>query len=363
MRKRCASRTFLLEGVCPAMERHCAALHVGPGETAKWFPHQKKKKKLKGIHINNIVKQFKNDLIYTIALLVAAFWPFIPRRPGLALFAFLGRVFSMLPTKDRTWCRDHFRLVFGAKLSEKEINNNVRGMYEQLGKNLFDALYLSRKTKAQLDGYVKSDDLTPVWDAYNAKRGVLTITAHTGCFEMLLHYFAAQGFGCFAIGRELYDRRIDDLIKKQRSGENIVYLHRNENLRKFLKLLAEGRLFGVLVDQDTNVDGVFAHFLGKLAYTPSGAVKLAMRYGLPVFVITTARDTNDIHRIFVRPIPLASGGTFDHDLVTNVERINEAIGETIKAYPQQWVWMHRRWKRKPTDKGYENVPNIETMKG
>lgn len=294
-------------------------------------------------------------------LIVAAVWRFIPRKPGLALFGFLGRLFYLLPTKDRQWCRQHLNTIFAGSRSEKEISALAKSVYDNIGRNLFDALYLSNRNREQLDKTVKSDDLTPVWNAYNRKKGVLTITAHTGCFEMLLHYFAAQGFACFAIGRELYDKRIDDLIQRQRSGENIVYLHRSENLRRFLKLLAEGRLFGVLIDQDTNVDGVFAHFLGKLAYTPSGTVKLAMRYNLPVFVITTARDAYDTHRIFVREIPMKSGGAFNSDLVRNVELINDAISATILAYPQQWVWMHRRWNRKPTDKGYESVPNIERI--
>jgi KDO2-lipid IV(A) lauroyltransferase len=188
------------------------------------------------------------------------------------------------------------------------------------------------------------------------------VVAHTGCFEMLLKYFASQGFGCFAIGRELYDARIDALVRKHRSGENVVYLHRSENLRKFLKLLGEGRLFGVLIDQDTKVDGVFAHFLDRLAYTPSGTVKLAMRLDLPVFVVTTARQENDMHRIFVREIKLASGDDTTRDLLRNVEKINAVIGETIKSFPDQWVWMHRRWRHTPADKGYENIPSIESLK-
>jgi KDO2-lipid IV(A) lauroyltransferase len=312
---------------------------------------------------NGIVKQFKNDCIYSVVLIVLAGWRLIPRGMGLALFGFLGTLFYRLPTKDRQWCRDHLRFVFGTGRADGEINRMAEGVYKNLGKNLFDALYLSSKNKEQLDKLVQSDDLSSVWKAYNAKKGVLTITAHTGCFEMLLHYFAAQGFACFAIGRELYDKRIDDLVKRQRSGENIVYLHRSENLRRFLKLLAEGRLFGVLLDQDTNVDGVFAHFLGKPAYTPCGTVKLAMRQRLPVFVITTARDKGDRHRIFVKEIPMESGGLFETDLVNNIEKVNEAISATIFAYPEQWVWMHRRWNRKPTDNGYEKAPNIETVGG
>jgi Kdo2-lipid IVA lauroyltransferase/acyltransferase len=309
--------------------------------------------------INPVLKKIKNDLIYVFVYCITMVWRIIPRKLGLSLFGMCGSLLYRLPLKENSWTRQHLGLIFGARFSEKEINRLAARVYAGLGKNLFDALYLSRASKQKIDEIVKCDDLTPLWNAYNMKKGVLTVVAHTGCFEMLLHYFASLGFGCFAIGRELYDHRIDDLVRKHRTGENIVYLHRTENLRKFLKLIGEGRLFGVLIDQDTKVDGVFAHFLGRLAFTPSGAVKLAMRLGLPVFVVTTARQKGDAHRIFVREIKLDSGNDVDTDLVHNVEKINSAISETIEAYPDQWVWMHRRWRHTPADKGYENAPTIE----
>jgi KDO2-lipid IV(A) lauroyltransferase len=311
--------------------------------------------------INPVLKKLKNDAIYAVVFCVATVWKIIPRKLGLALFGACGRLLYRLPLKDNAWTRQHLGLVFGGRLSADEIDRLASRVYAGLGKNLFDALYLSRAPKHEVDRIVQCDDLTALWDAYDRKHGVLTVVAHTGCFEMLLQYFASLGFGCFAIGRELYDHRIDALVRKHRTGENIVYLHRTENLRKFLKLLGEGRLFGVLIDQDTKVDGVFAHFLGRLAYTPSGTVKLAMRLNLPVFVVTTARQDNDRHRIFVKKIDLASGGDVISDLLRNVETINAAIGETIEAFPDQWVWMHRRWRHTPADKGYENVPNIEMM--
>jgi KDO2-lipid IV(A) lauroyltransferase len=294
-------------------------------------------------------------------LAVAAVWPLIPRKAGLAVFGFLGRCFFLLPTKDRQWCLDHLRLVF-PDLPASATWALAKRVYEGLGKNLFDALYLSRKNRRELDKVVLCDGLGPVREAYEAKKGVLMITAHVGCFEMLLHYFAAQGFSCFAIGRQLYDKRIDELIQRLRSGENIVYCHRNEHPRRFLRLLQEGRLFGVLLDQDTDVDGVFAHFLGRIAYTPSAAVKLGMRLDIPMFVVTTVRRDDDTHRIFVRKLEYVRNGTETNDLVETVEKVNAAIGDTIMKYPHQWVWMHRRWRRQPTDEQYRHVPSVENVK-
>ena len=207
---------------------------------------------------------------------------------------------------------------------------------------------------------VLCDDLGEFRRAYDLGKGVVAITAHCGCFEMLLHYFAAQGFSSFAIGKEVYDRRLDRLVTKMRSGPNITYIYSSENPRAIIRLLKEGKLMGALIDQDTKVDGVFAHFLGRLAYTPSAPVKLAMRYDIPVFVVTTARQENGMHHIFVSErIVLRKSEDETHDLVKNVEAVNNQITATIYKYPAQWVWMHRRWKRQPEDEGYEGVPNIE----
>jgi KDO2-lipid IV(A) lauroyltransferase len=85
-----------------------------------------------------------------------------------------------------------------------------------------------------------------------------------------------------------------------------------------------------------------------------------MHYDIPVFVVTTARQENGMHRIFVSErIVLQKSGDETRDLVTNIEAVNNQIAATIYKYPTQWVWMHRRWKRQPEDEGYEDVPNIE----
>jgi KDO2-lipid IV(A) lauroyltransferase len=210
--------------------------------------------------------------------------------------------------------------------------------------------------------------MTEVRQAYARGKGVMVVTAHCGCFELLLHFIAVQGIPCFAIGSTLYDKRLDALVEKLRSGENIVYLHRSESPRAMLRLMKSGRIMGVLIDQDTHVDGVFAHFLGKLAYTPSGAVTMARRYDIPVFAMTTVRETDQTHRIMIsKEINLHATGREIEDCVRGIEMINAHISATIERYPSQWVWMHCRWNKRPEDEAYRGIPNIEryekTLKG
>jgi KDO2-lipid IV(A) lauroyltransferase len=102
----------------------------------------------------------------------------------------------------------------------------------------------------------------------------------------------------------------------------------------------------VLVDQDTPVEGVFADFLGIPAHTPSGPVKMAMKLDIPLFVVTSARQEDNTHHVFIDgPVALRKSDDFDEDLLHNVTMINSLICRTIRRYPSQWVWMHRRWRR------------------
>jgi KDO2-lipid IV(A) lauroyltransferase len=230
--------------------------------------------------------------------------------------------------------------------------------------NLFDAVHLQRLSDTAFNNVVhpESADTRAMFERiYGEGRGVVALTGHTGCFEMLLP-LVAQRWKCpaFAVGQQLFDPRIDRLVAQARSGANMDYIRRTDNPRAIIRLLREGRTFGALIDQDTNVEGVFARFLGRPAYTPCGPVKLAMKYRIPVVVFTTARQPDNTHRVFVSDrLGLEDSGNMGRDLVVNVEKANELLCTTIERFPPQWVWMHRRWRKKPDDARYRHVPGAQ----
>ncbi len=305
-------------------------------------------------------KRVKNDGIFFAVKGLIAVHAMLPRKFGLKIFEAIGRIAFCFPNRERSQTVEHLQTVFGGSWSPAAIRRCARSVYGDLGKNAFDALFLSRLDKERFMNYVRYDDLSEIRQAFARGRGAMIVTAHCGCFELLLHFFANQGFPSFAIGTKLYDKRLDELVLKLRSGENIRYLHRSESPRTMLKLMKAGQVMGVLIDQDTQVDGVFSHFLGRLAYTPSGAIKLARRYGIPVFAVTTARESDETHRIMIsQEIDLNATGRELEDCIRGIETINAHISATIGRYPSQWVWMHRRWSKRPEEAAYRNVPSIE----
>jgi Kdo2-lipid IVA lauroyltransferase/acyltransferase len=213
---------------------------------------------------------------------------------------------------------------------------------------MFDAVKLSRSSEKMFNSIVRHDDLTEFKKAYGEGRGVFVITAHAGCYEMLLHFTARHGFKSFAIGRKSLDPRLDGLIRELRSGKDIDYMDRDDSARKVVRFLKEGRVFGVLIDQDILVEGIFATFLGKTAFTASGPFKLANRLNSPVFVLTTARQPDNTHHVyFSKRLEFRDSGDETADLRAIIQTANDCISSTIRRFPEQWVWMHRRWRQQP----------------
>lgn len=293
-------------------------------------------------------KKLRHHLLYRGAQIAFNLASKIPRSIGLFFFGQIGALIFLFPNREKRRTIDHLRFIYGDRWSERQICDTAREVYIELGKNLFDAICLSRLSQEKLKRIVHCDSLDEFRKAYELNKGVIVITAHVGCFEMLLHFFALHGFRCFAVGRKMFDQRLEDLIRKTRSGDNIEYMDRSEGTLKLVRLLKQGKTFGVLIDQDTKVESVFASFLGHQALTPSGPLKLSMKLGIPVFVVTTARQKDNTHHIFIsEQIVLSETGDFKSDLRENVQKANDLICRTIEKYPSQWVWMHRRWKTKP----------------
>lgn len=294
-------------------------------------------------------RKLRHDLLFFAARLGYKCAQIIPRRLGLILFGSIGRLIYLFPGLDKKRTFEHLRFIYGGRWNRKQIRDVASGVYCNLGKNLFDSIYLSQMSTAELDKVVTCDPIDELRKEYEKGKGIITVTSHSGCFEMLLHYFPAHGFKCFAIGRKMFDQRLENLVRQTRAGKDIAYLDRSEGTRKMVRLLGEGRFFGVLIDQDTNVEGVWADFLGHSAFTPSGPVKLAMKFNIPLFVITTARIEKDRHHIFISPkVEMTQTENFETDLQANVTKVNAFICETINRYPSQWVWMHRRWLHQPS---------------
>jgi KDO2-lipid IV(A) lauroyltransferase len=179
---------------------------------------------------------------------------------------------------------------------------------------------------------------------------VVFVTAHAGNWELLGALVAGRGFPVTVAATPVYDDRLEQILVAARAAHGVETISRGSATaaRQLLSALRRNALLGLLIDQDTDVDGAFVPFFGRPAYTPTGAAALALRTGAAVVCGFLVREGALRHRMVVEgPVNLVRTGDHERDVVENTALLTGLIERHIRAYPEQWVWFHRRWKRQP----------------
>ncbi|MFA5144190.1 MAG: lysophospholipid acyltransferase family protein [Candidatus Omnitrophota bacterium] len=285
--------------------------------------------------------------LYYIGRAVAFVFTLIPLQTGLALASVFGTIaFHMLP-RYRRLTIDNLKTVFGTEKSDTELNAIARRVFQNLGKNAVELVNLPRFDKPRMDRLVGFRNRERLDAAYAKGRGVIVLTAHFGSWELMAAALRENDCPGVTIGRRIYFKKYDDFLNQLRKSRDVEVIYRDESPRKMLKTLKRNWIVGIVADQDVDsVDGVFVDFFGAQAYTPSGPVVLARASGaalLPVFIVREgARHTIAIEE----PVELVDTGNKEADLISNTQKWSNVVESYVRRYPDQWVWMHRRWKTK-----------------
>ena len=179
---------------------------------------------------------------------------------------------------------------------------------------------------------------------------IIIITGHLGNWELIPAYFVSVGLHGGVVARRVYYEKYERLLSRLRLSKGFRVFYRDESPRAILKTLKNNEVVGILADQDVRkLDGVFVEFFGRPAYTPTAPVLIAMKTGAPLIPARIVREGRK-HRIVVdEPIPLRRSGDREADLVHNTQAWSRVIERYIREHPDQWVWMHRRWRTRPED--------------
>jgi KDO2-lipid IV(A) lauroyltransferase len=181
-------------------------------------------------------------------------------------------------------------------------------------------------------------------------RGVMFATAHCGNWEILSARLPVAGVPLISAVRELEDPRLDHLVTSTRTRFGTEIVPRGPAAgRQLARALGRNKVVGLLIDQDIrDVPGVFVPFFGRQAWTPSGAAMLAIRRGCPVVPGFIHRQPDGRHVAEIHPpLPMPSGGSLEDQVEELTAAATSLIEGQIRNHPEQWVWMHRRWRRRP----------------
>jgi Kdo2-lipid IVA lauroyltransferase/acyltransferase len=184
--------------------------------------------------------------------------------------------------------------------------------------------------------------------ALSRGKGVVFVTGHLGNWELLARYVALEGYPAAVIGKETSDPRTTRWLERFRASGKLRVIWRGSQgaAKEMLRALKGNSILGLLIDQDTKVQSVWVPFFGKLAKTPRAAADLALRTGAAPLLGFCTRVGPLRYRITMHEValPQAEG---EAAVVALTAALTAGIEAQIRAHPEQWVWMHRRWKSPP----------------
>lgn len=226
----------------------------------------------------------------------------------------------------------------------------IRRVYRNLGLHLAEFCLMRRYTRENTQSFIRYAGLEHYLAARDAGRGVLVVTGHLGLWELSSFYHSLMGYPMSMVIRRLDNPWVDRLVNGIRCMHGNTVLHKDDFARGLLGAMRRGDTVGILMDTNmTPPQGVFVDYFGVLACTASGLARVAMRTDaavLPGF-LTWREDEQKYVLEFGERLPIARTGDDEADVLTNTQICTAAIEEWVRRYPEQWLWVHRRWKTRP----------------
>ncbi len=270
----------------------------------------------------------------------------LPRKLALSIGMYLAAAVFWFSHRQKDRACKHLKQSFGIEYPAAE--RLVRRSFRNTGKNLMEFMQLPRMSPETIHQLVTFEGREHIDRALDQGRGAIILTAHFGNWELLGASILANGYTIRGITRQLRSKRLDAIVSSYREKVGWQGIDRDRSIREVLRCLKRNELIAILADVDTRTQGIFVDFFGRPAYTPYSPVAFALKTGaaiLPTFII---RQPDDSHRAVVEaPLLLQQGGEREQDLLVNTQRFTKIIESYIRRYPEQWIWMHERWKTKP----------------
>lgn len=281
----------------------------------------------------------------------------IPLGPALRLGGAGGALAYHLFRKTRRLALEHLALAFPER-SEAERRDIARRMFVHLGWSAMEVTAI-RSYDHRLTEYMVEEDPALLRAAVARGKGIVFVTGHLGNWELMARFFARKYAPVSAVAKRGGDARLMGLIEQWRKEGGVTTLWREDpsTARALLRVFKEGRALGILVDQDTRVQGVWVPFFGRPAFTPRAPADLALRTGAPVLVGTCHRRSERPGDGFVFEATEIPYDPSPADREAEALRITAAcqkvMEDAIRRHPADWVWMHERWKSQPDDASVE----------
>jgi KDO2-lipid IV(A) lauroyltransferase len=284
---------------------------------------------------------------YAILLSFIRLINIFPFRMSLKFFSGIGLLLYLFDKRHRNVALENLSFAFSDK-SNAEIKKIAKKSFKNIGLTIEEIARIVKEGKDFINDITEYEGINNIEKAMKKEKGVIIMSAHLGNWEI----------GALAIGkkwkfnsvvRPLDNRLLNEFLYKIRTVFNGCVISKKNAMKEILKCLKRNELVAILMDQNTSRDdGIFVDFFGKKACTTPVIALLTLRTGASVIPTFTIReDTGKIRVIFEEEVEIIPSSDYRKDIEKYTAIFTEIIESVIRRYPDQWLWLHRRWKTQP----------------
>ncbi len=266
---------------------------------------------------------------------------YLVKPTGKALGWFFYHIFG----RRRKVALNNTKLVFG-----HERDDIVRASFNSLGMSIVEISQVWLGRKSVFRG-VEYEGLRHYFESKAAGRPVMLITGHLGNWELIGNAVARKGCIFSVVVRPLDNPYLNRMIERVRHMFGNRSISKHGALRDVLKTLRKKGSVAILIDQGVKPsEGIITDFLGRRAYSTKMPALMALKTDAAVIPVFIHRTKNSHRIVFNEVMPIVHTGNHDKDLEVNTMNFSKKIAEYVGKYPEEWLWIHRRWKRIPENK-------------
>jgi KDO2-lipid IV(A) lauroyltransferase len=307
------------------------------------------------------------SLLYLLLEGFRRFILILPRRIAFWLAAGIASLTYWILAKERAKTIWHLKEAFGSGKTDREFDQIGREVFIHLAQSAIDVFRFPLLNRKRMERLVSTtqEDIARLDRALERGKGAIVLTGHLGNWELLASYFRFLGYPGVLVGRRIYYEPFNQVLVSLRKSALVSTIYRDEPPRKVLAELKQNHVVGLSADQDIDsLEGIFISFFRKPSWTPLGPAKLALASGAPIVPAFMIHEGLGYRLYVEEPIWPSRESGREEAIKMMTEAWSQMVEHYVRQFPNQWVWMHNRWKTRPELKTkIENLENLEKLVG
>lgn len=280
---------------------------------------------------------------YYLMLLFSRFCCMLPASVCEAFGRILGEIaWQVIPKRRKNMAKENIMRCL--RVEEGEAERIAKASSVRFGPMLFEVLRFP-VLKQKMKDYVTIEGLEYLLEMKSSGSGAVIAAAHCDNWELMGGAFAQAGIPLVGVAMKQKSSGMDRFINEYRTliGMHITY---KTGVKEMFRMLSEGWFIGLIMDQDTNTrDGILLEFFGQVTNCVPGAASMGRFQKVPIFPAFMHRNEDGTHRLIVQePIHVEHTKDKKQDIQRATQEINRRIEAHIRRYPEEWFWLHDRWK-------------------